>query len=91
MSPEQQRAMAGGTPEDWTWESHELARQDIYGKLHVPLEGAVFPTSCSEAPGEITDFHTQIDELYIDTMKPVVRLQLDRAGLRLAKILNDSL
>ncbi len=91
LSSQQQREMAAGNQDDWAWESHELARKNIYWKLHIPLEPVVFPVNCSEAPGEITEFHPQIDALYIDTMKPVVRLQLERAGLRLAKLLNESL
>ena len=91
LTPAQQHDLAGGTPNDWTWQAHEIALKNIYGKLHIPTEGAIFPANCGEAPGEITDFHPQIDGLYIDTMKPVVRLQLERAGLRLAQLLNQSL
>ena len=91
LSPQKQHDTAAGNPDDWAWESHEVARKDVYWKLHVPLEPAVFPASCSEAPIAITEFKPQIDGLYIDSMKPVVRLQLVRAGLRLAKLLNESL
>lgn len=91
LNAQQQHEMTVGSQNDWAWESHEIAVKDIYGKLHIPVEGAVFPATCSEAPGEITDFHPQIDGLYIDSMKPVVRLQLERAGLRLARLLNESL
>ncbi len=91
FSPQQQRDIAAGGQDDWAWESHGLAQKNIYWKLHVPLEAPVFPANCGEAPGEITDFHPQIDGLYIDSMKPIVRLQLERAGLRLAKVLDESL
>lgn len=83
--------IAAGNPADWTWEGHELAIQDVYHKLHIPIEPAIFPTSCAQAPAAITSFKPEVDELYIDTMKPVVRQQLVRAGLRLAKLLNESL
>lgn len=91
LSSQQQHELASGSPNDWAWESHEIARTNIYAKLHIPLEAPVFPEKCSEAPLEITGFRPQIDGLYIDSMKPVVRLQLERAGLRLAKLLNESL
>ena len=86
-----QNEWSGGTPDDWAWDSHELARQNIYGKLHIPLEPVVFPHGCKEAPTEITDFKAQVDALYIDSMKPVVRDQLAKAGLRLARVLNEAL
>lgn len=80
-----------GTPDDWAWESHELAKADVYGKLHIPLEPVIFPHGCKEAPADILDFKPQIDTLYIDSMKPVVRDQLAKAGLRLARVLNEAL
>ena len=86
-----QKEFASGTVDDWVWESHKLAQENIYGKLHIPLEPVRFPHNCGEAPSEITDFHPSVDTLYIDTMKPVVRDQLLKAGLRLARTLNESL
>lgn len=91
LSAQQQHEMAAGNPDSWAWESHEIAKKDIYYKLHIPVEAPVFPKTCGEAPSEITEFHPRIDALYIDNMKSVVRLQLERGGLRLAKILNESL
>jgi hypothetical protein len=83
--------LAAGTINEWTWQSHEVAVRDIYQKLHVPLEPAIFPSSCGNAPADIRNFHPVIDGLYIDSMKPVVRAQLTRAGLRLARLLNESM
>ena len=80
-----------GNQDDWTWESHQLAERVIYGRLHIPTEPPVFPKSCSEAPAEILNFKPVIDTLYIDDMKPIVRMQLAKAGLRLAHILNQEL
>lgn len=91
LTPQQQSDIAGGTVNNWAWQSHEIALKNVYHKLHVPIEGPIFPPSCSEAPAEISDFHPRIDGLYIDSMKPIVRLQLERGGLRLAKVLNESL
>ncbi len=86
-----QDSMASGNVDDWVWESHELAEKDVYYKLHIPVEPVEFPARCDAAPAEITDFEPRIDALYIDEMKPVVRGQLEKAGLRLAKLLNETL
>ncbi len=91
LSEAERKEFSAGTPEDWTWESHELARKVIYSKLHIPTEPIVFPKGCADAPPEITGFKAQIDTLYVDEMKPVVRDQLAKAGLRLARVLNESL
>ncbi len=82
---------SSGSTEDWTWESHELARKLVYEKLGIPTEPVLFPKGCAEAPAEITGFKAPVDALYVDDMKPVVRDQLAKAGLRLARVLNESL
>lgn len=91
MAEAEREAITSGTVDDWAWESHELALRNIYYKLHVPVEPPVFPKTCADAPEAITNFHPEIDALYIDSMKPVVREQLVKAGLRLAKLLNEAL
>lgn len=83
--------VAEGSPDDWAWESHELAEKDIYRKLHIPVEPIEFPANCQEAPEAITGLRLQIQAGYIEEMKPVVRRQLEKAGLRLAHLLNESL
>lgn len=88
--PEREK-LARGTINEWTWESHEIALHDIYQKLNIPIERPVPMTSCSTAPAEIQNFHPKVDALYVDAMKPVVREQLTKAGLRLAKLLNESM
>jgi hypothetical protein len=80
-----------GDPEKWAWESHQLAQEQIYGRLHIPLEPVVFPKSCKTAPPEIANFRPSVDSLYINDMKPIVRDQLVKAGLRLAQLLNQTL
>lgn len=89
LGADRQRDWAAGNQDDWVWESHELAKQDVYWKLHVPLEPVIFPPKCAEAPLAITDFHPQIDGLYLNSMKPVIREQLEKGGLRLAALLNQ--
>ena len=91
LDESRQQEFSGGNVDDWVWESHKLAQENIYSKLHIPVKPVRFPHNCGEAPAEITNFHPQIDTLYIDTMKPVVRDQLLKAGLRLARTLNESL
>jgi hypothetical protein len=86
-----QKKWAKGDERDWAWESHQLADQVIYQRLRIPLEPVVFPHGCQAAPSEITGFQPVIDALYIDDMKPVLRDQLSKAGLRLAALLNRRL
>lgn len=87
----EQRKLAAGNVNDWVWQSHELAIRVIYKALQIPVEPVEFPPTCKDAPAAITDFHPQVGSVYIDAMKPVVREQLMNAGLRLARVLNDSL
>lgn len=91
LSPRERDRWSRGNPETWTWESHEIALHDIYQRLHAPVEPAVFPGSCRTAPEEIRRFRPAIDSLYINDMKPIVRDQLAKAGLRLARLLNHTL
>jgi hypothetical protein len=91
LSEPERKDFSSGSVEDWTWESHELARKMVYAKLQIPTQAIRFPNGCTEAPPEITGFKPQIDSLYIDDMKPIVRDQLAKAGLRLARVLNESL
>ena len=91
MSEADRDALAAGDQDDWVWQSHQLAIEKVYGKLHVPAEPVAFPKSCSEAPAEVTGFKPVVDGSYVSAMKPVVRDQLTRAGLRLARLLNESL
>lgn len=80
-----------GSADDWAWESHELATEDVYGKFQIPLEPVIFPHGCGEAPAAIVNFKIHADALYISNMKPVVRDQLAKAALRLAKTLNEAM
>jgi len=90
LGPEN-RELAQGNQDDWVWESHELAEKDIYRPLQIPVEPIEFPASCKVAPLAITGLRLHIETPYIDEMKPIVRSQLIKAGLRLARLLNESL
>jgi S1/P1 Nuclease len=91
MPPARQAELAAGNQDDWVWEGHQLAEKEIYTRLGIPREAVAFPGKCSEAPTEITGLKLEIEPSYIEAMKPVVRGQLEKAGLRLARLLNDSL
>ena len=91
LGPRIQSKWAKGDERDWAWESHELAQRVIYQRLHIPLEPEVFPAGCQAAPAEIMNFKPVIDSLYINDMKPVLRDQLSKGGLRLAAVLNRTL
>ena len=80
-----------GDEDDWVWESHELAKRVIYRRFYIPLEPVEFPHSCKDAPAAITGFVPQVNSDYVNSMKPIVRIQLIKAGLRLARLLNESL
>jgi hypothetical protein len=91
MKPGRQEALSAGDAEEWAWESHQLARKLIYRKLRIPEQPDIFPAKCSEAPAGISKMSLRIQTSYIRSMKPVVERQLEKAGLRLARVLNESL
>ncbi|HUA63604.1 MAG TPA: S1/P1 nuclease [Verrucomicrobiae bacterium] len=69
-----------GTVEQWAEESHQAAVDVAYGKLPVkPVAGVR-----NETP--IT-----IDASYEDAARPLIRMQIEKAGDRLARVLNESL
>lgn len=68
----------GGT-EEWSRESWEAAREFAYGSLMADLCGAV--------PAE----RPVVDEAMTKRLIPVVRRQIARGGLRLARLLDEAL
>ena len=91
LSEEQQLEMAAGDIDDWAWETHRIAITNIYKRLEIPKMDLAFPPSCAEAPAEIRELRIVIDDSYLAEMQPVVRQQLKKAGIRLARMLNDIL
>lgn len=67
--------MAKGSPADWTLEAFALAKEHAYGKL----------------PPKKTDGSYELPPDYVTDSIETIRLQLARAGVRLAGILNRSL
>lgn len=89
FEPGRVKKMAEGNVDDWAWESHKLAEKVIYKRLKIPVEAVTFPSGCTAAPEEIVNDKIELQQNYLNEMKSVVRLQLERAGLRLAKLLNN--
>ena len=80
-SPGQIAAMQQGNVEDWTRETWQLSRDDVYNLM--------FPSPCA-GKGKQTG-PVAMDEAMTEKLIPVVRLQIVRAGVRLAKLLNQTL
>jgi len=82
ISPRQRRRMGDGTPADWARQSFVAARIHAYGKLPGVEPGG--PSGRSRAP-------LQLDEAYAADAQATAALQLKRAGVRLARLLNEAL
>jgi len=75
ISDEQRWAWSQGSPADWVMESFALAHDHAYGLLHVPSTRGLYV----------------LDNRYVDAAIEDVRMQLSRAGVRLALVLNKAL
>jgi len=78
----------------WTWESHELAVEAVYGDLPkaIPVERPQPVGTCaddSHVAERNNQLHEKIDDRYLHEVSPVIRRQLARAGTRLAMVLNE--
>jgi hypothetical protein len=74
------RAWEQGTVEVWIGESHALARDRVYATLPVPA-------ACGEKIAGVVP----LGERYYASAAPVIDLQLRKAGVRLARVLNEAL
>jgi len=75
VSARRRKKFANGTVNDWAEQTHKLAQQMVYGKL---------PNAAPGAPVAIgVDYERQAD--------PLIELQIERAGARLAAVLNQDL
>ena len=81
IAPADRRAMARGDIADWTRESWDLARTVVYPQLRS------YPDSCPVKP----DARAMVDAAYLDAAKAPLRRQVERAGVRLAVLLNGAL
>lgn len=81
-SPDERAAVGGGTVEDWAREAWDLSRDAAYiTAQHGP--------ACGPALGK--DERARHSDADIETLIPVVRTQVLRAGLRLAAALERAL
>lgn len=75
VTPAQRRDWRGGTPSGWALESFEVAKTVAYGELPEP-----------DSLGRY-----RLSDAYVRDATAAVRLQLERAGVRLAQVLNAAL
>ena len=75
ISDEQVGVWSRGMPTDWALETFALARDDAYGPLPVPTLRGGY----------------RLDSSYVAMAKRDVSMQLSRAGVRLAAVLNRAL
>jgi hypothetical protein len=68
ISAEDRQQWSRGTPADWAMESFALGRDHAYGLLPVPNSSSVYV----------------LDARYVGVADSDVRLQLGKAGIRLA-------
>lgn len=73
ISPERAAKWSRGSVEDWAEESFQAARETAYGRLPNVRKGAT----------------ARLGEAYERIADPVVELQLEKAGVRLAAVLNE--
>ena len=79
FAPDEQAALSAGTVEDWSRESWRISRDRAYA--------TVLGDPCGPTP---TARVTLSNEL-IERLIPVVRLQVERGGARLARLLDEAL
>lgn len=77
-APAMRLALAAGSVEDWSRESWEVARQVVYG--------AHADDPCAERAERVT-----LDATKIEAAIPVVRRQVVKGGLRLARLQDEAL
>jgi hypothetical protein len=78
-SPAVRKREQAGSVVDWVHQSWEIAKNDVYPSV-------MGDKACSDEPTHVT-----MDEATIEKEVPIARLQVQRGGLRLAKLLNEAL
>ena len=77
-SPEERTAVNGGSVEDWSRDSWQIARDVVYG--------SAYGAPCGPIPER-----AQLDEAKIEKLIEPARHQLVKGGLRLARLLDEAL
>ena len=80
LSAEERAAMREGTIIDWSREGWEVSREFAYGTL--------FEDPCAERPRDAP--RPVLTEAMVQRLIPVVRRQVARGGLRLARLLDEA-
>jgi len=75
ITAQQQQDWQSGTPTVWAQETFRMAKDDAYGQLPEPNSHGSF----------------RLDDEYVTTATNDVAVQLSKAGIRLAMILNQAL
>src|SRR5262252_9029850 len=74
ISRDQVSTWQAGSPSDWAMESFQVAKDDAYGQLPEPSVRGSF----------------RLSDEYVTTATEDVALQLSKAGVRLAFVLNNA-
>ncbi len=80
LSPAERAAMEQGTITDWSRESWEVSKAAAYGSL--------FADPCADRPSDAPP--VVMTEAIVQQLIPVVRQQIARGGLRLARLLDEA-
>jgi hypothetical protein len=78
-------------PVDWAWEGHQLAVSIAYGDLRppIPFEIRDSHADCPVETDKVEALHITVGQPYFEQTIPVIDGQLDKAGYRLAALLNQ--
>jgi len=79
---------------EWAWESHQLAETIAYGELphKIAIEAPRDISSCADddnIAGRMLGLHESLADAYQPRAAPAIEDQLEKAGLRLAALLNS--
>ena len=75
LTPKREKKWAKGTVEDWADQIHKAGQKTTYGKL---------PKAYASSP-------FKVDAKYEQASDPLIRMELEKAGARLAMVLNSTL
>ena len=85
-----QRQWARGTVRDWAEQAHKAAQKTVYGQLPKQPKPSAAPVNAT-AGAPPTAPPVAITAAYERKADPVVAQQIEKAGVRLASLLNQTL
>lgn len=80
FAPDEQARLSAGSVEEWSRESWQVSRDRAYAT-------ALAGNPCGPAPAD----RVTLDDATIASLVPVVRLQIERGGARLARLIEQAL